>query len=139
MFDEKASQKTVFHTVTLPLIEDLLHGKNSLLFAYGVTGSGKTHTMNGEPQDGGIIPRCLDVLFNSIGHFQVVLSFDFHNLFVLYRPLLFQAKKHVFKPDRMNNFDIQSESDASSDRQSELMQSSVKFKYEGDLTKLRVS
>ena len=139
MFDEKASQKTVFHTVTLPLIEDLLHGKNSLLFAYGVTGSGKTHTMNGEPQDGGIIPRCLDVLFNSIGHFQVILSFDFHNLFVLYRPLLFQAKKHVFKPDRMNNFDIQSESDASSDRQSELMQSSVKFKYEGDLTKLRVS
>lgn len=139
MFDEKASQKTVFHTVTLPLIEDLLHGKNSLLFAYGVTGSGKTHTMNGEPQDGGIIPRCLDVLFNSIGHFQVVLSFDFHNLFVLYRPLLFQAKKHVFKPDRMNNFDIQSESDASSDRQSELMQSSVKFKYEGELTKLRVS
>ena len=139
MFDEKASQKTVFHTVTLPLIEDLLHGKNSLLFAYGVTGSGKTHTMNGEPQDGGIIPRCLDVLFNSIGHFQVVLSFDFHNLFVLYQPLLFQAKKHVFKPDRMNNFDIQSESDASSDRQSELMQSSVKFKYEGELTKLRVS
>lgn len=139
MFDEKASQKTVFHTVTLPLIEDLLHGKNSLLFAYGVTGSGKTHTMNGEPQDGGIIPRCLDVLFNSIGHFQVVLSFDFHNLFVLYQPLLFQAKKHIFKPDRMNNFDIQSESDASSDRQSELMQSSVKFKYEGELTKLRVS
>jgi len=108
VFDEKSSQKTVFHTVTLPLIEDLLHGKNSLLFAYGVTGSGKTHTMNGETHNGGIIPRCLDVLFNSIGHFQ--------------------AKKHVFKPDRMNNFDIQSESDASSDRQSELMHSSVKFK-----------
>ena len=71
VFDESVSQKKIFHTVTMPLVEDLLHGKNSLLFAYGVTGSGKTHTMNGENQDGGIIPRCLDVIFNSIGHFQV--------------------------------------------------------------------
>jgi hypothetical protein len=50
----------------------LLHGKNGLLFAYGVTGSGKTHTMNGELQDGGVIPRCLDVIFNSMGHIQVI-------------------------------------------------------------------
>lgn len=71
MFDDNVSQKKIFQTVTLPLIEDLLHAKNSLLFAYGVTGSGKTHTMNGELQDGGIIPRCLDVIFNSIGHHQV--------------------------------------------------------------------
>lgn len=71
VFNETVSQRTIFHNVTLPLVEDLLHGKNSLLFAYGVTGSGKTHTMNGELQDGGIIPRCLDVIFNSIGHFLV--------------------------------------------------------------------
>jgi kinesin family protein 23 len=74
VFDEKTKQQAVFHTVTLPLIEDLLHGKNSLLFANGVTGSGKTHTMNGEHQDGGIIPRCLDVIFNSIGQYQVFLK-----------------------------------------------------------------
>ncbi|KAK4026155.1 Kinesin-like protein [Daphnia magna] len=100
VFDEKSTQKPIFHTVTLPLIEDLLHGKNSLLFAYGVTGSGKTHTMNGELQDGGIIPRCLDVIFNSIGHFQ--------------------AKKYIFKPDRMNSFEIQSELDALAERQAEI-------------------
>ena len=75
VFDENASQKTVFKTVTLPLIDDLLHGKNGLLFAYGVTGSGKTHTMNGELQDGGVIPRCLDVIFNSMGHIQVIVLF----------------------------------------------------------------
>jgi len=55
----------------MPLVEDLLHGKNSLVFAYGATGTGKTHTMNGKSQDGGIIPHCLDAIFNSIGH-QVV-------------------------------------------------------------------
>lgn len=41
-----------------------------LLFTYGVTGSGKTHTMTGSPGDGGLLPRCLDMIFNSIGPFQ---------------------------------------------------------------------
>ena len=122
------SQKKVFHTVTLPLIEDLLHGKNSLLFAYGVTGSGKTHTMNGELQDGGIIPRCLDVIFNSVGHFMVIVIFPFLFVQLDSTHFVLQAKKHVFKPDKMNSFDIQCESDAMADRQSELMQSASKFR-----------
>lgn len=37
---------------------------------YGITGSGKTHTMNGSPSDSGVLPRCLDVIFNSIGSLQ---------------------------------------------------------------------
>lgn len=37
---------------------------------YGITGSGKTHTMNGVPTDGGVLPRCLDTIFNSIGPYQ---------------------------------------------------------------------
>ena len=71
VFDETIGQKEVFDTVALPLVKSLVEGRNCLLFAYGVTGSGKTYTMNGEPQDGGIMPRSLDVLFNSIAHYQV--------------------------------------------------------------------
>ena len=41
-----------------------------LVFAYGITGSGKTHTMTGTPSDSGLLPRCLDVIFNSIGELQ---------------------------------------------------------------------
>lgn len=41
-----------------------------LLFTYGVTGSGKTHTMTGSPGYGGLLPRCLNMIFNSIGSFQ---------------------------------------------------------------------
>ena len=41
-----------------------------LIFAYGITGSGKTHTMTGMPSDSGLLPRCLDVIFNSIGELQ---------------------------------------------------------------------
>lgn len=71
VFDQTIGQKEIFDTVALPLVKSLVEGRNGLLFAYGVTGSGKTYTMNGEPQDGGIMPRALDVLFNSIAHYQV--------------------------------------------------------------------
>ncbi|KAJ9578772.1 hypothetical protein L9F63_004980, partial [Diploptera punctata] len=97
VFDENSSQKDVFDHVALPLVENLISGKNGLLFTYGVTGSGKTYTMTGDLRNGGIMPRCLDVIFNSIAPFQ--------------------ANKFVFKPDKMNGFEIQNEADALLDYQ----------------------
>ena len=47
----------MFEKVGLPLVSDLLQGKNGLLFTYGVTGSGKTHTMQGTHRDGGVMSR----------------------------------------------------------------------------------
>ncbi|XP_036144378.1 kinesin-like protein KIF23 isoform X2 [Monomorium pharaonis] len=100
VFTFNVTQKEIFKMVALPLVENLIHGKNGLLFTYGVTGSGKTYTMTGEPQDAGIMPRCLDVLFNTIANYQ--------------------TKKFIFKPDKLNGFDVQSEADAMLDRQHEL-------------------
>lgn len=37
-----------------------------ILFAYGITNSGKTYTVNGEPEQAGVLPRSLDIIFNSI-------------------------------------------------------------------------
>uniref|UniRef100_A0A8C0BJ32 Kinesin-like protein n=1 Tax=Buteo japonicus TaxID=224669 RepID=A0A8C0BJ32_9AVES len=89
--------KELFNVVAKPLVEDLIRGKNGLLFTYGVTGSGKTHTMTGSPGDGGLLPRCLDMIFNSIGPFQ--------------------AKRFVFKLDDKNGVDVQCEVDALLERQ----------------------
>lgn len=100
VFTANVTQKEIFKTVALPLVENLIHGRNGLLFTYGVTGSGKTYTMTGEQQDAGIMPRCLDVIFNTIRDYQ--------------------TKKFVFKPDKLNGFDVQSEADAMLDRQQEL-------------------
>lgn len=100
VFKGDDSQQTVFKQVALPLIKNLFSGRNGLLFAYGITGSGKTYTMTGDSQDSGIIPRSLDVIFNNITHLQ--------------------ADKYVFKPDKMNGFEIQSDRDASKDRHREL-------------------
>ncbi len=52
----------------MPLVKDVLEGQSGLLFTYGVTNSGKTYTIQGESGEGnaGILPRTLDVIFNSI-------------------------------------------------------------------------
>ena len=49
-------------------MKDVLEGQSGLLFAYGVTNSGKTYTIQGGNEEGsaGILPRTLDVIFNSI-------------------------------------------------------------------------
>ncbi|PNF26853.1 hypothetical protein B7P43_G16277 [Cryptotermes secundus] len=99
VFEEDASQETVFEWTTIPLINDVFRGKSCLLFAYGLSGGGKTYTMNGEPRKPGIISRALDVIFNNIMHFQ--------------------AEKFVFKPDKMNGFEVQAEEDAWKERQCE--------------------
>ncbi|NWV98253.1 KIF23 protein, partial [Machaerirhynchus nigripectus] len=97
VFGTLVVQKQLFDVVAKPLVEDLIRGKNGLLFTYGVTGSGKTHTMTGSPGDGGLLPRCLAMIFNSIGPFQ--------------------AKRFVFKLDDKNGVDVQSEVEALLERQ----------------------
>ena len=68
-FGEEARQRDIFESVGFPLVKDLVTARNSLLFMYGVTGSGKTHTMQGNHHDG-VIGRTFDVLFNSLGAYK---------------------------------------------------------------------
>ena len=79
IFAEQSTQKELFEEVGLPLVRDLLGGKNGLLFTYGVTGSGKTYSMLGNQQTSGMLQRSLDTLFNSISFQQakkyVIFSF----------------------------------------------------------------
>ncbi|KAH9968742.1 P-loop containing nucleoside triphosphate hydrolase protein [Russula dissimulans] len=72
VFPPTAQQQEFFAKTTLPLVRGLLDGEDGLLFAYGVTNSGKTYTMQGGSQESsaGILPRTVDVLFNSIERLQ---------------------------------------------------------------------
>lgn len=42
VFGPDTEQSDFFNSTTLPLVENLLRGENGLLFAYGVSNSGKT-------------------------------------------------------------------------------------------------
>jgi hypothetical protein len=52
----------------LDLVKDVLNGNNALIFAYGVTNSGKTFTVMGKEDNAGLLPRALNIIFNSIQH-----------------------------------------------------------------------
>lgn len=68
VFPPNTTQSDFFTKTTLPLVRDVLQGQNGLLFTYGVTNSGKTYTVQGGNKEGsaGILPRTLDVIFNSV-------------------------------------------------------------------------
>ncbi|XP_041651551.1 kinesin-like protein KIF23 isoform X5 [Cheilinus undulatus] len=97
VFGVSVSQIELFENMAKPLVDDLIHGKNGLLFTYGVTGSGKTYTMTGSPGQGGLLPRSLDMIFRSIGPYQ--------------------AKRYVFKTDDKNGMEVQNDVDALLERQ----------------------
>ncbi|XP_069591087.1 kinesin-like protein KIF22 isoform X1 [Ranitomeya imitator] len=58
-YGEKATQREIYTSSVCPILPHLLVGQNASVFAYGPTGAGKTHTMLGNPQQPGIIPRAV--------------------------------------------------------------------------------
>jgi hypothetical protein len=68
VFDGTSKQEDVFACVAQPIIDSVMNGYNGTIFAYGQTGTGKTHTMEGQasPELRGIIPRAFDYIFSSI-------------------------------------------------------------------------
>jgi hypothetical protein len=64
VFDSGSTQDDLLSCV-LPTLEDVVRGVNGAILAYGQSGAGKTHTMNGgggggggqDDQDLGLIPR----------------------------------------------------------------------------------
>ena len=67
VLDERSSQETAFNESCTGLLEGVLSDRNSCLFTYGASGSGKTYTIMGGPgEKAGIIPRAMESIFNSL-------------------------------------------------------------------------
>ncbi|KAJ5781847.1 uncharacterized protein N7518_010330 [Penicillium psychrosexuale] len=65
VYGAEVSQQELFDAEVSPTIKHLLNGFDVTLFAYGVTGTGKTHTMRGGKTlaDRGVIPRLLSGIY----------------------------------------------------------------------------
>jgi hypothetical protein len=69
VFDDMSTQKEVYEDTGVPLVESVLAGYNGTMFAYGQTGCGKTHTMQGKsdrPELRGVIPNSFEHIFDHI-------------------------------------------------------------------------
>ncbi|KAI6307858.1 hypothetical protein MCOR14_011697 [Pyricularia oryzae] len=65
VYDLETSQETLFTSEVAPHVKSLFQGLDVTIFAYGVTGTGKTHTMRGGLRlaERGVIPRLLSAVF----------------------------------------------------------------------------
>ncbi|KAI8384588.1 P-loop containing nucleoside triphosphate hydrolase protein [Radiomyces spectabilis] len=78
VFDQSSSQEAIFRQVAGPMIEQIVNGYNCSVIACGQTGTGKSHTLQGDltefsdstPTEAGIIPRTLCRLFEYLRLFQ---------------------------------------------------------------------
>ncbi|XP_062936047.1 kinesin-like protein KIFC2 [Cynocephalus volans] len=66
VFPPDASQEEVFRELE-PAVLSCLRGYSVCIFTYGQTGTGKTYSMEGPPEDPGIAPRALQSLFREMG------------------------------------------------------------------------
>ncbi|CCT67364.1 related to chromokinesin Xkid [Fusarium fujikuroi] len=65
VYDRSTTQEELFTAEVAPHVKSLFQGYDVTIFAYGVTGTGKTHTMRGGMKlaDRGVIPRMLSNVF----------------------------------------------------------------------------
>ncbi|OQS05106.1 kinesin [Thraustotheca clavata] len=69
VYDEHTIQRQFYDESGYPLVESVFEGYNGTIFAYGQTGCGKTHTMQGKehpPELRGVIPNAFDHVFENI-------------------------------------------------------------------------
>ncbi|XP_003443085.1 kinesin family member 3Cb [Oreochromis niloticus] len=68
-----SKQSDIYDDAVRPLVESVLQGFNGTIFAYGQTGTGKTHTMQGvsnDPERRGVIPNSFQHIFTQISRTQ---------------------------------------------------------------------
>merc|ERR1719281_472657 len=69
VYDENVAQASVYDDTGYAIVEAVMDGFNGTIFAYGQTGTGKTHTMVGKEDDpylAGLIPRSFEHIFKNI-------------------------------------------------------------------------
>ncbi|EEH51880.1 kinesin-II motor protein, flagellar associated [Micromonas pusilla CCMP1545] len=69
VYDARHSQLEIFEATALPIVRAAMEGYNGTIFAYGQTGTGKTHTMEGRTnvkEERGIIPNAFETIFADI-------------------------------------------------------------------------
>lgn len=80
-FGPECSNSDVYRRCVFSTIAGVIQGLNATIFAYGSTGSGKTHTMVGTQNDPGLMVLSLHTIFdfirkdNSPGDFEVTCSY----------------------------------------------------------------
>ncbi|VEU19563.1 DEKNAAC100121 [Brettanomyces naardenensis] len=64
VFSPEVDNKSVYSSTVEPVVNKCLEGYNGTVFAYGMTGSGKTYSMQGGEGQIGLIDLCVEQIFS---------------------------------------------------------------------------
>ena len=91
VYNHASTQQLIFENEVAPTVKHLFNGFDITLFAYGSTGTGKTHTMRGGKSlaDRGCIPRMLSAIYrrarrvtkDSEGRSQVNVTLAYYEIY----------------------------------------------------------
>ncbi|KAL1964009.1 hypothetical protein VTN77DRAFT_7555 [Rasamsonia byssochlamydoides] len=91
VYGPDTTQQEIFDAEVAPTVKHLFNGFDVTIFAYGVTGTGKTHTMRGGKSlaDRGVIPRLLSSIYrrsrkiekDSEGATKVEISMSYYEIY----------------------------------------------------------
>ncbi|KIW27932.1 uncharacterized protein PV07_07628 [Cladophialophora immunda] len=91
VYEQQATQQEIFDAEVAPTVKHLFLGYDVTIFAYGSTGTGKTHTMRGGKSlaDRGMIPRLLSSIYrksraiekSSNGETAVEVSMSYYEIY----------------------------------------------------------
>ncbi|KAF2083326.1 kinesin-domain-containing protein [Saccharata proteae CBS 121410] len=89
VYDQATTQQEFFDNEVAPTVQHLFNGFDLTIFAYGVTGTGKTHTMRGGKSlaDRGVIPRLLSGIYRKCkrlekdGETQVEVAMSYYEIY----------------------------------------------------------
>nr|KAK5445670.1 hypothetical protein LTR18_003589 [Exophiala xenobiotica] len=91
VYEQDATQQEIFDTEVAPTVKHIFLGYDVTIFAYGSTGTGKTHTMRGGKSlaDRGMIPRLLSNIYrksraiekSSNGETTVAVSMSYYEIY----------------------------------------------------------
>uniref|UniRef100_A0A182ISY3 Kinesin-like protein n=1 Tax=Anopheles atroparvus TaxID=41427 RepID=A0A182ISY3_ANOAO len=105
VYDYNSTQQTIYDEVVRPLVASVMEGFNGCVFAYGQTGTGKTHTMEGiknDPEQKGIIPRAFEQVWAHINRAQ---NMNFL-VAVSYLEIYMEELRDLLKPNSTTSLEL---------------------------------
>lgn len=102
VFGAQSTQLDIFDTSVEPLLNRFMQGESCVLFAYGMTNAGKTYTIQGTPQNPGLLPRLVSQLFERMEH-EKQTKWDLQvSMLEIYQEKIYDLLSKNSKKDKLN-------------------------------------
>ncbi|KAK9339800.1 chromosome-associated kinesin [Lipomyces starkeyi] len=81
VFGPAASSRDVYASVAKRVVNSVVEGYHGTIFAYGMTGTGKTYSMQGLPSSPGIIPLSISEIFAQVSFATTTISVSYLEIY----------------------------------------------------------